>query len=197
MLKLCLALLSILTMETAMAAEIQKLPAPETTGGKPLMSALSERRSTKEFAADKSIDDQTLSEILWAAYGVNRPDGRRTIPTAMNEQNLQIYVLKADGAWLYEATDNSLRQITEKDLRPLLNAQSYMAAAPLSLVYAAKPDRFGAMHAGSAYQNVGLYAASRGLGNVVRAYYDQEALAKALELPTDNVLISQTLGWPK
>ena len=107
---------TILGVFTAMAiinnvsAAEQKLPDPNREGGMPLMQALNERHSVKQFG-DKAIDDQTLSDLLWAAYGVNRSGGLRTIPTAMNQKDLEIYVAKADGIWQYNAISHTLKQI--------------------------------------------------------------------------------------
>ena len=193
---------TILGVFTAMAiinnvsAAEQKLPDPNREGGMPLMQALNERHSVKQFG-DKAIDDQTLSDLLWAAYGVNRSGGLRTIPTAMNQKDLEIYVAKADGIWQYNAISHTLKQIGTDNILPLFQTQDYMKNVPLILIYTGSKDEdYPAMHAGSAYQNVGLYAASRGLGAVVRGYFDKEAVAKALNLPnSEAVIISQAIGW--
>ncbi len=181
-------------------AETLTLPAPDIRGGKALMQALNERHSARRFSP-RPLSDKLLGDLLWAACGVNRPDGRRTIPTALNRQDIEIYVLRADGAWLYDAPRHSLEQATERDLRGLLGAQAFAREAPVTLLYvsdASKNDNelYAAMHAGSAYQNVGLFCASVGLNNVVRASHDAEALAQGLNLPAHKrILISQSLGW--
>ena len=170
------------------------LPAPETTGGKPLMQAMAERRTEREFA-DKPVSAKDLSNILWAAYGFNRP-GKRTIPTARNEQGMDVYVLTKDGSFLYKAKDNVLEQVGTRDLREFLGAQDFARKAPLTLLFVEKPNKYAGTHAGSAYQNVGLYCASAGLNNVVRGIYDADALAKALNLGDKAVTITQTVGYP-
>lgn len=170
------------------------LPVPETTGGKPLMQAMAERRTEREFA-DKPVSAKDLSNILWAAYGFNRP-GKRTIPTARNEQGMDVYVLTKDGAFLYNAKDNVLEQVGTRDLREFLGAQDFARKAPLTLLFVEKPNKYAGTHAGSAYQNVGLYCASAGLNNVVRGIYDADALAKALNLGDKAVTITQTVGYP-
>ncbi len=177
------------------AAE-QKLPAPDREGGMPLMQALSERHSVKQFQK-KEINDQILSNILWAAYGVNRSGGLRTIPTAMNQKDLDVYAAKADGVWQYDAINHTLRQVSSENILPLFQTQDYMKNVPLVLIYTgSKNQDYAAMHAGSAYQNVGLYAASQGLGSVVRGYFDNEGVNKALKLPnSERVIISQAVGW--
>lgn len=175
------------------------LPAPDINGGKPLMQTLNKRHSGKVFA-DKAIDNQTLSEILWAAWGTNRPDGKRTVPTSMNTQNMRVYAVMADGAWVYDANKNRLNQVSDEDLRPFLAKQSYAQKAPLFLVYATNGTGeavTSALHAGSMYQNVGLYSASKGLNNVVRSYFDKEGLAKALKIDETEIIVSQVVGWPK
>lgn len=185
----------ILFSNTASAAEtVKKLPAPDINGGKPLMQSLNERKSIKEFSS-KDVDNQTLSEILWSAWGITH-DGKRTIPTAMNQQNLNVYVVKADGAWLYDAQNNSLILITAEDLSPLFNQQEYMKNVPVNLVYTGSDAEYSPMHAGSAYQNVGLYAASKGMHSVVRGYFDKNGIKKALKLKgSENAIISQAIGW--
>ena len=170
------------------------LPAPETTGGKPLIQALTERKTVREFA-DKPVSAKDLSNILWAAYGFNRP-ARRTIPTARNEQGMDVYVLTAEGAFLYNAKDNVLEQVVKKDLRDLLVPQDFARKAPLTLLFVEKQHKYAGMHAGSAYQNVGLYCASAGLNNVVRGMYDADGLAKALNLGDREVIVTQTIGYP-
>ena len=175
-------------------AENIVLPAPETTGGKPLMQAMAERKTAREFA-DKPVSAKDLSNILWAAYGFNRP-GKRTIPTARNEQGMDVYVLTADGAFLYNAKDNVLEQVVKKDLRDLLVPQDFARKAPLTLLFVEKQHKYAGMHAGSAYQNVGLYCASAGLNNVVRGMYDADGLAKALNLGDREVIVTQTVGYP-
>lgn len=175
-------------------AENITLPAPETTGGKPLMQAIAERKTAREFA-DTPVSAKDLSNILWAAYGFNRP-GKRTIPTARNEQGMDVYVLTAEGAFLYNAKDNVLEQVGKQDLRGFLGPQDFARKAPLTLLFVEKQHKYAGMHAGSAYQNVGLYCASAGLNNVVRGMYDADGLAKALNLGDREVIVTQTIGYP-
>lgn len=200
-LKSFLLVLGLLSFSFSAVAETvsKSLPQPDTKGGSPLMQTLSNRRSTKVFS-NKSIDSQTLSDILWAAWGMNRKDGKRTVPTAMNTQNMRVYAIMEDGVWLYDANKNKLNQINKEDLRPLLAQQPYAENAPLFLLYTSNGSGeavTSAMHAGSMYQNVGLYAASKGLNNVVRGYFDKAAVAKALSINEEDIVISQVVGWPK
>ena len=182
----------------AQEAVTQALPQPNIFGGIAVMEALNNRHSGKSFGLN-TLDNQTLSEILWAAWGVNRDDGKRTVPTAMNRQDMQVYVIQSDGAWLYNAPDNNLQQVTNKDLRGYLQTQDYTDNAPLFLLYTTTGDPADmntAMQAGSMYQNVALYCAARGLNNVVRGYYQKEDLAAALGIDADTVIISQVVGYP-
>ena len=183
------------SISNAIAIE-QKLPEPDKQGGMPLMQALSERQSIKSFSA-KEVDGKTLSNILWAAYGVNRSGGLRTIPTAMNQKDLDVFVAKKDGIWQYNANDHKLVLINKENILPIFATQDYMKNAPIVLIYTGSKDGdYASMHAGSAYQNVGLYAASRGMASVVRGYFDKDEVAKALKLPNSkNVIISQAIGW--
>lgn len=186
---------TLLFSEAAMAETVvKKLPAPVMTGGKPLMEAIAERKTIREFKA-QDIDEQTLSEILWTAFGISH-DGKRTIPTAMNQQNLKVYVVKNDGAWLYDAAGNTLTQITAENLQPLFATQDFMKNVPVNLVYVGSDEKYSPMHAGSAYQNVGLYAASKGMHSVVRGYFDNDKVTKALGLENgERAIVSQAIGW--
>ncbi|MBP3546378.1 MAG: SagB/ThcOx family dehydrogenase [Alphaproteobacteria bacterium] len=186
-----------LTTNMAQALEKQ-LPQPDKSGGLPLMEALQQRRSGK-FFIKKDIDDKVLSNILWAAYGVNDNEGRRTIPTAMNQKELEIYIADKNGVWVYDADNNALQQISDENILKAFSSQEYMENAPLVLIYTGnKESNYVEMHAGSAYQNVGLYAASAGLNNVVRGYFDKEQVAKLIKLPENKkVIITQAIGWGK
>lgn len=195
--RLCIAVMASLFMTfDAFAQEAVKLLAPDLTGGMPLMQAMKERKTERAFSTE-ALDNQTLSDMLWAAWGYNRPD-KRTIPTARNRQNMEVYVLKADGAFRYDARANSLIPVTAQDLRPLAAKQDFVLNAPVTLLFVAdEDDKYAGMHAGSAYQNVGLYCASKGLYNVVRGMIDRDALAKALGIEDeDDIIISQTVGKP-
>ena len=167
------------------------LPPPDTSGGKPLMQVLAERRSTRSFS-DQAVSMQDLSNILWAAWGINRKDGRRTAPTAMNRQQIEIYAVLENGVWRYDAKSNSLQAALAVD------ARAKYGEAQVTLLYAAPKDaKYGEMHIGSLYQNVGLYCASAGLANVVKAS-GVDALKNELKLPDKyEIMIVQLIGWPK
>ena len=181
---------------SASAQTVQKLPDPVKTGGLPLMEAIAARKSSKSFT-NKEIDNQTLSEILWVAYGINRDEDKRTIPTAQNKKDLEVYVIKADGAWRYDAVNNSLIQVNNKNLLSDHQTQDYMKDVPVVLVFSGSTGKdWAALHAGSAYQNVGLYTASKGMKNVVRGYFDKKTTNKSLSIPKgQSAVITQAIGW--
>lgn len=193
-------LISLLTAGLALGAqavETQTLPAPVTTGGMPVLDAINTRASQRDFDPARAVDKQTLSNILWAAWGMNN-HGTRTIPTSRNRQNMQLYVLTPEGAWRYEGETNTLVKLTDENLIPHCDRQTFVKDAPVHLVYAIKEDSSGYCHVGSAYQNVYLYATSAGLSCVVRGMIDKPALTKGLLLPEGQVVVMhQCLGWPK
>ena len=184
------------------------LPPPARHGGLPLMEALAKRQSAREFAPD-ALPLPLLSGLLWAAFGRNRDDGKRTAPTAINAQEIDVFVALPTGAYLYDAAAHELRLVAAADLRRVTGYQDFVDEAPLDLVYVADHARMGMVPVGqrSAYahvaagaisQNVYLYCASSGLATVIRAWIDREAIADALGLAHDQqVLLSQTVGYAK
>lgn len=184
-----------------------ELPKPRTGAGKPLMQALNARKTTRDFSPER-LSPQVLSDLLWAAFGVNRPDGRRTAPSAMNSQEIDIYVALAEGVYLYDAKPHALKPVVAGDLRAATGGQGFVGTAPLNLVYIADFARMGgseqdkvfysAADAGFIGQNVYLYCASEGLGTVIRGTIDRAALAKELKLrPEQRILLAQTVGYPE
>jgi nitroreductase len=183
------------------------LPLPIMEGGKPLMQALKERHTTREFSAEK-ISLQVLSNLLWAANGINRDDGHRTAPSAMNNQEMDIFVVREDGIFLYDAKANSLSPVVIGDHRAAVGKQDFVATAPLNLIYVADYTRMGktaeddkqfysAADVGFIAENVYLFCASDGLDCVVRGYLDRDEIAKVLKLRSDqHVLLGQTVGYP-
>jgi len=193
------------------AQELQplKLPQPQTEGGKPLMQALHARHSSREFSSQK-LPAQVLSNILWAAFGVNRPEtGKRTAPSAMNWQEIDLYVATADGLFLFDAKANVLKPILREDVRAATGRQPFVREAPVNVVYVAdlsktgratpeERDLYTAADTGFIGQNVYLYCASEGLATVVRGGIDRPALAKAMRLRSDQkIMLAQTVGYPK
>ena len=191
------AALMSMAMPVMAAENVKTLPAPETEGGMPIMEAIAKRKTAREFSA-KKINDQDLSNILFAAWGVSHDD-KRTIPTARNLQKMNVYAVFDDEIWLYDGKENNLTKVGEaKDVMKFIAKQDFVAEAPLTLIFTATPDERGyaQMHAGSAYQNVGLYCAAKGLNNVVRGMIDFDEIGKALGLKDEKVMITQTIGWP-
>lgn len=192
--KFLLAATAFLCIFDARAEDIA-LPQPQTDGGMPLMEAIAARRTARNYSA-KELSPQTVSDLLWSAWGISSEDGKRTIPTARNRQDIDVYAVMPNGTYLYDAKNNLLKQVTNEDLRPALAKQDFVMKAPLSLIYVSANKEYGGMHAGSMYQNVGLVCTSMGLGNVVRGMIDCDQLKEKLNLPDDQeIIISQTIGY--
>lgn len=184
------------------------LPKPDTSGGKPLMQVLKERKTSRSFRETK-LADQVLSNLLWAAYGMNRPDGHRTAPSAMNWQEIDVYVATADGVFLYDARGHSLELVLVGDFRGKTGGQDFVATAPLNLVYVADLKKvtstnaddiclYTAADCGFIAQNVYLFCASEGLSVVVRGWVDRKELASVLKLrPDQKIILTQTVGLPR
>ena len=183
------------------------LPKPRTDGGKPLMQALKERKSTREFAP-RPLSEQQLSELLWAAFGVNRADGHRTAPSTMNLRCIDLYVGTADGLFLFDADAHVLKPVLKDDIRAATTGQAELREAPVALIFVADHARmakvalaerefYAAADTGYVSQNVYLFCASEGLATVVHAV-NQPALAKAMKLGDDKkVILAQSVGYPK
>lgn len=184
------------------------LPAAVKHGGLPLMDALAQRRSCRDFAGD-ALPMQVLSNLLWAADGVNRADGGRTAPSALNAQEIDVFVALSSGAYRYDATAHQLLLVAASDVRRVTGYQDFVDEAPLDLVLVADHARMGLVPvaqresyasaaAGAIAQNVYLFAAGNDLATVIRAWIDRAAIANALGLSHDQqVLLSQTVGYPK
>jgi nitroreductase len=192
--------------------ESKKPQEPQPSEGMTLMQALKERKTTREFSS-KEIPADVLMEMLWAADGINRPESEQhnhTAPSAMDMQEIDIYVAKADGLFLYDAKANALTQVLPDDIRALTGMQPFVKDAPVNLVYVADYARMGerlsekdkdfysAADTGFISQNVYLYCASAGLGTVVRGLVDRAKLAEAMKLRADQkIILAQTVGYPK
>ena len=188
--------------------EVINLPAPKTEGGMPLMQALKERRSGREFSSEK-LPMATLSSLLWAAWGVNRPDGHRTAPSARNMQEIDVYVAASDGLFLYEPKQHQLKKILAEDIRAATGTNDYVKDAAVNLVYVADLGRANLKEPGAIEfytgadtaflaQNVYLFCASEKLEVVVRGSVDRPALAKLMKLRADQkITLAQSVGYPK
>lgn len=190
-------------------SRVVSLASPRTEGGMPLMDALRERKSVREFSGE-ALSDRQLSDLLWAAFGINRPEkGGRTAPSAMNRQEVDLYVATADGLFLYDARGHRLIQEGTRDIRALTGQQPFVAEAPVNLIYVADFGQMGdagseekafysAADAGAISQNVYLFCASEGLATVVRASIDSPTLAKAMGLRNEQrIVLAQSVGVPK
>jgi SagB-type dehydrogenase family enzyme len=188
---------------------VEPLPSPRIEGGMPLMQALNARHSTREFD-NQSLSSQTLSDLLWAAGGINRRDsGKRTAPSARDWREIEIYVVTAGGVQVYQPETHALRRVSDRDVRASTGRQDFPGTAPLNLVYVANYARmtdadaeqkafYAAADTGFIAQNVYLFCASSGLGAVVRGAVDRDALSVALGLgPDQHVTLAQTVGYPK
>lgn len=187
-----------------------ELEKPDKKRGLTVMEALSERQSQREYA-DKPISSRDLSDLLWAAVGINRPEsGKRTAPTAMNRQEIDVYVCLPEGAYLYDAKAHALLPVAKGDFRPVLaQQQAFVNAAPLCLVIVAdlslfdgndenQKMLFGAMDAGIVSQNISLFCAAVKLATVPRAWMDRDALKKAWNLKDSQYpLLNHPVGYVK
>ena len=191
-----------------LAQEVRMLPSPRKDAGKPLMQALQLRRSIREFS-QRPLPLQLLSDLLWAAYGVNRPSGDRTAPYWRHIMVIDVYAAMADGVWLYDPKQHALRPHLETDIRAQTGLQDFVATAPLNLVYVAHGERmndispegrrlYASVDAAFAGQNVYLYCASEGLATVFRGAVDYEKLNQAMRLADGQfVTFAQTVGYPQ
>ena len=201
----------IMAATSCKAQDTIHLPKPSLDNKVTLMQALQNRHSTREYA-DKQIPDDVLSTVLWAACGINRAsEGRITAPSAINAQDIQVYVVRQDGAYLYQPKDHSLQKVSSKDLRTAVaGRQSFAASAPVSLVLVSDHNKFpqqmpyeaktrmGVVDAGYVSENICLACSALGLNTVPRMTMDTETLKKELGLGDnyDFVLNSQ-IGYPK
>lgn len=195
-------------LETAEKPRTVALPRPTQHGGLPLMEALKARHSTREFSA-RELPEQALSDLLWAAFGINRPpSGGRTAPSAHDWEEIDVYVALSSGLYVYRAKPHALLQLSAQDIRDRTGIQPFVAEAPLDLVYVADLSRmtqaseeekrwYSGPDAGFIAQNVYLFCASAGLATVVRGMVDRNALARTLRLkPDQQIILAQTVGYP-
>jgi SagB-type dehydrogenase family enzyme len=182
---------------------------PDTIGGKPLMQVLKDRHSSREFSTD-TLSLPVLSNLLWAACGINRAEsGKRTAPSAVNWQEVDVYVAMANGLFRYDPAGHKLLPVLGEDIREKTGAQPFVKEAPINLVYVAdfakidrgtdtEKDWYSAADAAFISENVYLFCASEGLATVVRGSVDRKALAATMKLrPDQRVVLAQTVGYPK
>jgi SagB-type dehydrogenase family enzyme len=206
---MCALLCAGFTSATAEELKPIQLSPPQLDKGKLLMQALKDRKTSRDFKPDKLPLD-VLSNLLWAAWGINRPEaGKHTAPSAQNKQEIDVYVTTADGVYLYDPKAHALQPVVEGDKRAFCGTQTFVKDAPLNLVFVADlakmSDRdevdkmmWAGADTGFISQNVYLFCASEGLATVVRAYVDRPKLAEVIKLrPTQKITFSQTVGYPK
>ncbi|MDR3267918.1 MAG: SagB/ThcOx family dehydrogenase [Tannerella sp.] len=209
--KTFIALVTCLTAIHLHAQELQviKLTAPDKTRGSATMKAFSDRHSDREFSA-RELSLQDLSDLLWAANGINRADGKRTAPSAMNKQEIDIYAIRPDGAYVYDAKAHALNPVAKGDYRAAVaGTQEFVKSAPVSFVMVINLEKLGdpaveqtrlmgAVDAGIVSQNINLFCAAVGLSTVPRASMDQAELRNILKLsPTQLPLMNNPVGYPK
>jgi len=186
-----------------------QLNAPNKDRGSSIMKALNDRHSTREFSSE-NLSIQDLSDLLWAANGVNREDGRRTAATARNNQDIDVYVIMKEGAYIYDANAHELKPVAIGDYRDLVaDSQDFAKNAPVSLLIVSDISRFtgldvevqkqlGALDAGIVSQNIMLFASGCGLVTVPRAYMNKEGLKEALSLSETQIpMLNTPIGYPK
>jgi SagB-type dehydrogenase family enzyme len=189
-----------------------KLNPPELERGVSLMQALKQRKTSRNYS-DKKLTQQQLSDLLWAADGVNRPDNKRTSPAAMGVYNTDIYVVLAEGIYLYEPVKQELKPVVKGDFRKAAGMQDFVGKAAVELVYVYNPRDSKNPRAqqiaqekrmvwidvevGCMVQNVYLYCASEGLASVVRGMIDQKKFGEIIKVKPEQVIIAQTVGYPK
>lgn len=195
------------TICSAQVIETIPLPPAQRTGGVPLMEAFQLRKSQRSFSS-KELTTQQISNLLWAAYGINRPEGLRTVPAAKNWYEYDIYVLKSDGWFLYEVSKHGLHKMGNEDLRMYGGTQDFVKAAPVILVYVADFGRmndttdelrkfFSAVDVGYISQNVYLWCASEGLSTIILGQVDKVKVREVLKLkPDQQVILSQPVAYP-
>jgi nitroreductase len=193
----------------ALARELPpiQIPKPQAGGGT-LVQLLEKRASSRQFGPEP-LPPTVLANLVWAAAGINRPDGRRTAPTASNRQEIDVYVAAVDGLYFFDPKASLLKPILAEDIRRLTGTQPYVGQAAVNLVFVAdmakmsgltdeQKTTYAAADTGFISQNVYLYCAAEGLATVVRASIDKVALAKAMKLRPDQVItLAQSVGYPK
>jgi SagB-type dehydrogenase family enzyme len=185
----------------------EQLPAPQISGGKPLMITLRDRKSTRKFS-EKALDMQQISNLLWAANGINRPnDKRHTAPTARNKQEIDIYLAMKSGLFLFDADNQKLEKINDEDIRSQIGPQDFHKIAPVSLILVANYDKtegadstqkhFSAIDAGYISQNIYLYCSSENLATVAVAYMNYSVLEGKLKLnKNQQLMLAHPVGFP-
>ncbi len=192
--------------------EVIKLNPPDLNKGLSLMQALKNRKTQRNIS-DKKLTLQQLSDLLWAADGANRPDGKRTCPAAMALYAVDIYVVLPEGVYLYDVAKHQLTLVAKGDFRKAAGTQDFVYIAPVNLVYVLNLKNWQNARAqqvsdekrtlwvhcevGFLAQNVYLYCASEGLASTVRGIIDQKKFGEVIKVKPEQVVLAQTVGYPK
>ncbi|MDG5816061.1 SagB/ThcOx family dehydrogenase [Chitinispirillales bacterium ANBcel5] len=202
-------LVSIIMTGSLFAQDLEpiELNTPDTERGEAIMQALAQRRSVRQWS-DRELSDQDISDLLWAANGVNRPEeGKRTAPTAFNVQDIDLYIFTEDGVYHYDAFANVLDPVLRGDIRSEAGIQGFVGTAPVTVLIVSDMSRYSrgneaehaqyaAMHAGIVSQNISLFCSGNGMGTVVIGMLDAEALHRRLNLKDSQVvLLSHPVGY--
>ena len=191
----------------AQVVETITLPDVQKTGGMSLMEALQNRQSQRSYSS-KDLTLQQMSNLLWAAYGINRPNGYRTAPSARTYHQFDIYIIKPEGWYLYEPLQHAMLKMGDEDLRAHAGTQPFVQDAPVNLIFVVDYDRmtdanddfkkfYTATDVGYISQNVYLWCASEGMATIVRGQIDKEKAKEVLKLrPNQHVILAQTVGHP-
>lgn len=192
---------------SAQVLETVKLPEVQKTGGMSLMEALQNRQSQRSYSS-KDLSLQQMSNLLWAAYGINRPNGYRTVPSARTFNEFDIYIIKPEGWYMYDPVKHAMLKMGNEDLREFAGTQDFVKTAPVNMVFVADFDRmsgaddefrkfYSATDVGYISQNVYLWCASEGLATIVRGQIDKPKAKEVLKLrPNQQVILAQTVGYP-
>ena len=204
--KIIIFALALIMTGSIQAQEVITLPQPEVSKlSMSLGDALQQRRSMRSFT-EQEISMQTLSTILWAACGVSdTKTGKITAPSAINMQDIKVYVCSKDGVCLYNAKANTLTKVSGKDIRETIagKMQQFAKTAPISLVLVSTKDtdrspndKYGAMDAGYVSQNIYLACTALGMKTVARAMMDYDTLKQELNLPETSYLeLNHPIGY--
>jgi nitroreductase len=206
---LCVSFQAVMT-QSNIQPFVMELEKPDLAKSFPLMKALNERKTNREITSEP-VTDRHLSEILWAANGMNRPDGKRTAPSTQNRQMTDVYVVLETGIFFYNPTLHNLTRIAQGDHRKLAGTQPFVQNAPVNLVFVSDLAKFNSSYppedldllmwagveAGAQAQNVYLYGASEGLAVIIRGSVNREELGKVMGLsPEKIIVVAQTIGMP-
>ena len=197
---------SIFLFCTSISAQDIQLPAPQKSGGMPLMDALAQRKSNREYS-EKELTNQQLSNLLWAANGITREDGRRTAPSARNNQQIDIYLFTPKGIFLYDHKEHALKNVKTGDHRAAAAMNTFAHNAPVLLVFVANYDKmgdmpqdakdmYGATDCGNVSQNVYLFCASEKLNTVALGSIHRDKIQELIGY-NGKAILAQPVGYAK